>query len=187
VDSDGTIASYNWTKISGSGFISPGTGSSNGSVVAITGLTVGTSVFRLTVTDNLGATGYDDLNVVVNPAGTGGGGTGVLVGVPVKYVFVGKMFWYLVTMAYVFEKFLHWWYSVFIVTNERIVDIDFVNLVYRVVSYANLNHIEEPTMVTGGFIRSMFQIGNVFVTTASEKPSVEAIDVPYPQKVVDIL
>jgi hypothetical protein len=76
VDSDGTIASYNWTKISGSGFISPGTGSSNGSVVAITGLTVGTSVFRLTVTDNLGATGYDDLNVVVNPAGTGGGGTG---------------------------------------------------------------------------------------------------------------
>jgi membrane protein YdbS with pleckstrin-like domain len=113
--------------------------------------------------------------------------TGVLVGVPVKYVFVGKMFWYLVTMAYVFEKFLHWWYSVFIVTNERIVDIDFVNLVYRVVSYANLNHIEEPTMVTGGFIRSMFQIGNVFVTTASEKPSVEAIDVPYPQKVVDII
>ena len=78
VDSDGTIASYNWTKISGSGVINVGTGSNNGSVVSISSLTVGTSVFRLTVTDNMGATGTDDAIIVVNSSGggTGGGGTG---------------------------------------------------------------------------------------------------------------
>ena len=78
VDSDGSIVSYSWTKISGSGVVNVATGSNNGSVVSITSLTVGTSVFRLTVTDNLGATGTDDVIVVVNSSGggTGGGGTG---------------------------------------------------------------------------------------------------------------
>lgn len=113
--------------------------------------------------------------------------TGVFKGVPIQFVFVGKLFWYLVTLAYIFEEFLHWYYSVFIVTNERLIDIDFENLIYRIVTYASLNHIEEPAMVTGGFIRSMFQYGNVYVTTASETPSVEALAVPWPQKVIDVI
>lgn len=75
-DQDGSIVSYSWTKLSGSGVINASTGSSNGAVVTITNLTVGTSVFRLTVTDNVGDIGTDDMTVVVNSAGTGGGGTG---------------------------------------------------------------------------------------------------------------
>lgn len=61
-DTDGTIASYAWTRISGSGTIAAPTAAST----SITGLAQGTSVFRLTVTDNQGATATDDVNVVVN-------------------------------------------------------------------------------------------------------------------------
>ncbi len=114
-------------------------------------------------------------------------GTGVFAAVPGKFVLVGKLVWYLVTLMYAMERFLFWYYSIFIVTNERLVDIDFYNLMHRVVTYANLNHIEEPASVVGGFIRSLFQYGNVWVTTASEKPTVEALRVPYPDKVVDII
>lgn len=113
--------------------------------------------------------------------------TGMFADVSGKYVFVGRLAWYLVTLMFAMEKFLYWYYSVFVVTNERLVDIDFENLLYRVVTYANLDHIEEPAMVTGGFIRSLFQYGDVFVTTASKMPSVEALAVPRPQKVVDII
>lgn len=113
--------------------------------------------------------------------------TGMFVNVPVKFLFVGRMVWYLMTLMYAFEKFLYWYYSVFIVSNERLVDIDFENLMFRVVTFANLNHIEEPVSVTGGFIRSLFQYGNVWVTTASETPTVEAMSVPYPDKVVDLI
>jgi membrane protein YdbS with pleckstrin-like domain len=112
---------------------------------------------------------------------------GVFAGVAFQYLFVGKLVWYLVTLMYAFERFLYWYYSVFIVTNERLVDIDFDNLIWRDVTNANLNHIEEPEMVTGGFVRSMFQYGDVFVTTASERPSLEALAVPRPQNVVDII
>ena len=65
-DPDGSIASYNWTKISGpSQFTFSSTSVANPSV---SNLAQGTYTFRLTVTDNQGATAYDDVNVVVNAA-----------------------------------------------------------------------------------------------------------------------
>jgi hypothetical protein len=65
-DADGFITSYNWTKLSG-----PVQGTINGPASAstsVTGLVQGFYVFRLTVTDNNGATAIDDMAVTVNAA-----------------------------------------------------------------------------------------------------------------------
>lgn len=64
-DSDGTIASYSWTKNSGPLATISG---QNTATLNLTNLLEGTYVFTLTVTDNLGATGTDQVNIVVNPA-----------------------------------------------------------------------------------------------------------------------
>ncbi|HEU4472670.1 MAG TPA: PKD domain-containing protein [Flavisolibacter sp.] len=60
-DSDGSIAGYAWTKISGSGTIANPSQAST----TVNGLTPGTSVFRLTVTDDKGATATDDITITV--------------------------------------------------------------------------------------------------------------------------
>jgi hypothetical protein len=65
-DPDGTVASYAWTKVSGPAgqtIVSPSTASTS-----ITGLVAGTYIFRLTVTDNGGATGTSDVTITVNAA-----------------------------------------------------------------------------------------------------------------------
>ncbi len=65
-DPDGTIASYQWTKISG-----PAGGTIANPAAAstlITGLLQGTYQFQLKVTDNAGAVATDLVNVTVNPA-----------------------------------------------------------------------------------------------------------------------
>src|SRR5690606_22965878 len=67
-DEDGTVVSWKWEKLSG-----PVTG---GGVIASPGqnpttvsdLKAGIYVFRLTVTDNDGATATDELQIKVNPA-----------------------------------------------------------------------------------------------------------------------
>jgi hypothetical protein len=65
-DPGGSIASYNWSKISGpSQFTFSSTSIANPTV---SNLAQGTYTFRLTVTDNQGATATDDVNVVVNAA-----------------------------------------------------------------------------------------------------------------------
>lgn len=65
-DSDGKIASYKWTQVSGpttASIVSP-----NAVKTDLNRLTsVGTYVFRLTVTDNEGATDTDDLSIVIKP------------------------------------------------------------------------------------------------------------------------
>lgn len=103
------------------------------------------------------------------------------------YVLVVRMIWYLGIFAFLLERFLSWHYSVFIVTNERVVDINFVNLLTRVINYANLNHIESPSMVSGGLARSLFHYGDVYVSTAAEGPVPQAESVPYPDRVIAII
>lgn len=75
-DANGTIAAYSWTKVSGTGgsIATPTTATTN-----VTGLTQGTYVFNLKVTDNQGATANDNVTVTVNststpPPPSGGGG-----------------------------------------------------------------------------------------------------------------
>ncbi|UII30977.1 tandem-95 repeat protein [Fulvivirga ulvae] len=65
-DSDGTIASYAWTKISG-----PATftlSGQNTATLTANNLVAGTYVFRLTVTDDDGASHFDNATVSVAPA-----------------------------------------------------------------------------------------------------------------------
>jgi hypothetical protein len=66
-DADGTIASYQWSKVSGNG----GTISSPSSTTTnVTGLSAGSYVFNLKATDNRGATGNKTVSVTVNQGST---------------------------------------------------------------------------------------------------------------------
>jgi hypothetical protein len=80
-DSDGTIASYSWTQTSGTSVALSGTSSANASFTApsVTNTTVLT--FRLTVTDNLGASANDTVNINVLDSG---GNSTLENGVPVS-------------------------------------------------------------------------------------------------------
>jgi gliding motility-associated-like protein len=65
-DPDGSIISYAWTRIAGPttfALVSPGS-----QVTALNNLVKGTYTFRLTVTDNSGAKGFDDVIITVNDA-----------------------------------------------------------------------------------------------------------------------
>jgi hypothetical protein len=65
-DSDGSISSYSWTKISGPSAYS--IVSSSSAVTSVSGLVQGTYQFELKVTDNNGAVGKDTVQVTVNAA-----------------------------------------------------------------------------------------------------------------------
>lgn len=64
-DSDGTIASRQWTKVSGPAAT---LGGATTLTLTASALVEGTYVFRLTVTDDRGGTGMDDVTVVVAAA-----------------------------------------------------------------------------------------------------------------------
>ena len=104
-----------------------------------------------------------------------------------NFQLIAVLGWYLITLAFIIESFLSWFFNVNIVTDERIVDIDFHNLVYKEVSDANIDRIQDVTYKMGGVIRTIFNYADVYVQTAAEVPAFEFLAVPKPDKVARIL
>lgn len=106
---------------------------------------------------------------------------------PQGFALVVSLSWYLITMAYVLESFLSWYFNVYFVTDRRIIDVDFFNIIYKQVSDAQLDKIQDLTYNMGGVIRTIFNYGNVFIQTAGEVNEFEFSAVPYPDKVAKIV
>ncbi|MGW8369997.1 MAG: PKD domain-containing protein, partial [Gammaproteobacteria bacterium] len=66
-DPDGSITGYQWTQTSGTNVALTGANTATASFTAPGVSVAETLVFRLTVTDNAGATASDSVNVTVNP------------------------------------------------------------------------------------------------------------------------
>jgi gliding motility-associated-like protein len=64
-DSDGTIASYSWSKVSA---LTATLTNASSTTLTASNMVEGVHTFGLTVTDDDGATGYDEVNVTVNSA-----------------------------------------------------------------------------------------------------------------------
>jgi membrane protein YdbS with pleckstrin-like domain len=106
---------------------------------------------------------------------------------PARFQVVAILSWYLLLTGFVFEKFLGWFFNVYIVTDERVVDVDFLNLIYREITDANIDKIQDVTVQVGGVTEALFNYGNVLIQTASELPLIEFDNVPRPDKVSRIL
>jgi hypothetical protein len=107
--------------------------------------------------------------------------------VPTNFAFVFTLMWYTITTAFVLEKFLAWFFNVNIVTDERIIDVDFLNLVYREVTDADIEKIEDVTVEMGGTIRTLFNYGDVLIQTASQEQKTRFEAIPHPDRVAKIL
>jgi len=105
---------------------------------------------------------------------------------PQNYHFVFVAFWYLITFAIAFEKFISWYFNVFILTEERVIDIDFDNLLYKNITEAKIGMIQDVTITQGGVSQTLFNYGSVYIQTASEVPQIEVLKVPNPNLVLKI-
>lgn len=105
---------------------------------------------------------------------------------PVFYQFISPV-WYLFTASYILVNFLVWYFTISIVTTERILDIDFINLLQKKVAETRLSKVEDVTQRVGGFIEAFFDYGNVYVQTAGREPVFLFNSVPAPHQVVKII
>ncbi|MBI1982277.1 MAG: hypothetical protein HYY87_02300 [Candidatus Levybacteria bacterium] len=106
---------------------------------------------------------------------------------PQNYLTVLLLFYYLFVFNYMFISFISWFYNIGIITQKRVIDIDYSDIVHRYISYTKLNLIEDVTYRQTGFIRSLFNYGDVFVQTAGTHPNFEFLSVPQPAKATHVI
>ena len=104
-----------------------------------------------------------------------------------RFTTVYTLFYYLMVFSYVFISFLHWFYNVFIVSSERVVDIDYSDIVVHNIAVTNLSHIEDVNYTQSGFIPTFFNYGDLFVQTAGNEKNFEALSIPKPREATHII
>ncbi len=102
---------------------------------------------------------------------------------PAQFRLITTLYWYLMVSAYVLQQFLGWYFNVFIVTDERVIDVDFRSLVYKNISATKIEQVEDVSATTSGAIPSLFGFGTVTLQTAGAVPEFEIRNVPNPSKV----
>lgn len=107
--------------------------------------------------------------------------------IPLEVFNAALLIWYLLVTAVIIEGFLTWLFNVGIITNERVLDIDFSSLLFQRTSDAQIDKIQDVTVETGGFIRTILGFGSIYIQTAGEKQEIEFTDIPSPQVVAMIL
>lgn len=112
---------------------------------------------------------------------------GMLSFLPLRFQLVANVGWYLIVLSYVLEVFISWFYNVYIITDERIIDVDFNSLLFKNVAYAKIDNIEDITATTAGALGSIFDYGTVRIQTAGTISEFEFVNVPHPSKVVSFL
>ena len=106
---------------------------------------------------------------------------------PSQYYFSAVLFWYLFTFIFAFEKFLGWYFDLFLITDQRVVDIDFNNLLNKHFAEADIFVIQDVSFSIKGLLGTFFNFGTVLIQTASEKNQIIFDNVANPQKIMRLL
>jgi len=101
-------------------------------------------------------------------------------------IFFGNIFWWALVSSFAFYNLIRWVFNVGIVTNERVLDVDYV-FIQKEVSEAAAFDIADADAKTTGFFQDLFNFGDVFIQTAGTKSNIEYLHVPHPNEVVAIV
>ena len=106
---------------------------------------------------------------------------------PFKYQTISVIFWYILTFIYSFEHFISWYFDVFIITDRRLVDIKFNNLLNKHFAEVDFIRIQDVSSSIKGILATFFNFGSVLIQTASEINQMTLRNVPKPEKIIKLL
>jgi len=104
-----------------------------------------------------------------------------------KYMVVLTIFYYLFTTTFIFISFITWYFNLNIVTEKRIVDIEFEGVVYKNVSATKITLVQDVSFSQVGVIRTVFDYGDVLIQTAGTIDNFIFEAVPRPEDAVHIV
>lgn len=116
--------------------------------------------------------------------------------IPQIYLSEVGLLWFLFLFGMIFERIVSWYFNTIVITDERIIDIDFFHLIYKNITSTKIDNIEDVTYSITGVLPSLLNYGNVLIQTAgavvSMAPqqttaSIEIWNTPNPAKIVNVV
>lgn len=106
---------------------------------------------------------------------------------PTAFLSAFYLFWVVLAFGLTTRAFLMWFFNVYIITDERVIDVDFNSMIHRNISSAKIENIEDVTSKSVGPLAAIFDYGTIILQTAGAKNEFEFDHVPYPGKIKKLL
>lgn len=106
---------------------------------------------------------------------------------PARFNLILAFFYYLLLAGYALANYLTWFYTIGIVTNKKVHDIDFQNLSSIHVGTVNLVDTSDAKYKQQGFFQSFFDYGDIIITIEATKEQFIFDKTPRPAEITDRL
>ncbi|MEA2098426.1 MAG: PH domain-containing protein [Patescibacteria group bacterium] len=97
-----------------------------------------------------------------------------------KVFILSSLIYYGFLWVVAFIIWVDYYLDIWIVTNQRLLDIEQIGFFNRVVSELDLKRIQDITSRVHGLIPTMFGFGNIYIQTAAEEHRFELKSIPHP-------
>lgn len=95
--------------------------------------------------------------------------------------------YYLFVWLFFFFSFIDYYLDIWIITNERIIDVRQKGFFSRVIAEQRFDRVQDVTSEVHGFFSTIFKFGDVQVQTAGESAKFNFQEIPNPEEVRDII
>lgn len=99
----------------------------------------------------------------------------------------GEVTFFLAIWIYGFLIWIDYYFDIWVITNERIINIEQKGLFMRQVSEADYTKIQDVTAQVEGFFPTVINYGDVFIQTAAEKERFVFRTISHPYKIKDLI
>lgn len=106
---------------------------------------------------------------------------------PDSLIMILIAFWYFLIASAALLKFILWFFNVYFITDERIIDVNFPSILYSDISITKIDKIEDSSAKTAGFWGIVFNYGHVFIQTASSQNEFGFYKIPQPEVVNKVI
>ena len=97
------------------------------------------------------------------------------------------LFWTILVLLYAINKYLLWLLNVYLVTNKRLVNVGYLNLLNKKVLESPLAKILNVSFSCKGLWQSLFDFGNVEVQVEGLHEAIKLKNIAHPAKAKDFL
>ncbi|HNT29519.1 MAG TPA: PH domain-containing protein [bacterium] len=109
--------------------------------------------------------------------------TKLFTGIPGEVIWIAALVWFLLGAFFFVYNWLDWYLDIYLVTNQRVIDITQNGLFHRTVGATSLDNVQDVIYEIDGIIPTILNYGNVIIHTAGPTGDIIFEEVAHPQDV----
>jgi len=95
------------------------------------------------------------------------------------------VFFIMLSVTIILDSFFKWFFGLNMITNKRIIDVDFANILDHRISETTFEQVQDVSHSPRGPLASFFDYGCLYIQTAATKSEFEFNNIPRPRDVQD--